>query len=381
MGNIEDYLKWRGDITFDIDPFNEVDNLILSELAYTDFGGIVSESKEEVVSLKKACERFFELHTEKEIMDSVMNVKVAPFFMRPMLETKRFEKLKLCAYVNEIDNDTQVQFSAVTFLLPDNTYYVAYRGTDASIIGWKEDFNMSYLYETPGQKRAVEYLDENFRLCRKDLRVGGHSKGGNFAVFASAFCRESIQRRIINVYTNDGPGFRDEILSTEGYNRILPKIISTVPEQTLIGMIQGNKLNHRYVKSNEKGIMQHDATSWQVIGNHFEYATRSTETDIMDKSLTDWLSGIPDEKREKFVDILFDTLMAGGANTTDEFVAGGIKNMNEVIKSLRDLDVEDQKFMWDIIGRFKESFEAKTYEHLFSSAKEMIKKKLGLVTD
>ena len=381
MGNIEDYLKWRGDITFDMDPFNEVDNLILSELSYTDFGGIVPESKSEVISLKNACEKFFSLHTEKEIMNSVMSVKVAPLFMRPMLETKRFEKLKLCAYINEIDNDTQVQFSAVTFLLPDNTYYVAFRGTDSSIIGWKEDFNMSYLYETPGQKRAVEYLNENFRLCRKPLRVGGHSKGGNFAVFASAFCIESIRKRIVNVYSNDGPGFRDEVLTSEGYNHILPKIISTVPEQTLIGIIQGNKLNHRYVKSSNKGIMQHDAVSWQVIGNHFEYVDRSAEADIMDGALSDWLSGISDEKREKFVDILFDTLMAGGANTTDEFVAGGIKNMNEVVKTMRELDEEDQKFMWDILNRFRESFEAKTYEHLFSAAKDKIKKTLGIIAE
>ena len=376
MGNIEDYLKWRGDITFDMDPFNEVDNLLLSEIAYIDFGGIVSESRSEVISLKNACKKFFELHTKEEVMDSIMNIRVAPFFMEYMLETKRFEKLKLCAYINEIDNDTQVQFSAVTFMVPDGTFYVAFRGTDASMIGWKEDFNMSYLWETPGQKRAVEYLDENFRLSKKPLRVGGHSKGGNFAVFASAFCQESVQKRIINVYTNDGPGFRDEVLSSEGYNRILPKIISIVPEQTLIGLIQGNKLKHIYVKSSVKGIMQHDATTWQVIGNHFEYAARSTESDILDATIADWLSGISDEKRAKFVDILFEILMAGGANTADEFVSGGFKNLNEVMKSMRDLDEEDQKFMWDILNRFRESFENKTYEHMIFTAKDKVKKQL-----
>ena len=377
MGNIEDYLKWRGDITFDKDPFNDVDNLILAELAYTDFGGVVSEIRGEVISLKNAYDRFFELHTEKEIMDTVMNVKVAPFLMKPMLESKRFEKTKLCAYASDTDNETQVQFAAVTFILPDGTYYVAFRGTDASIIGWKEDFNMSYLFQTPGQKRAVDYLNENFSHGRKGIRVGGHSKGGNFAIYASAFCRESIRNRIINVYSNDGPGFRDEILETDGYNTILPKIRSIVPEQTLIGMIQSNKLKHKYVKSSQKGgIMQHDAMSWQVIGNHFEEAERSAEADIMDKSFTEWLAGISDEKRERFVDILFEILMAGGANTTDEFVAGGLKNLNEVMKRMKELDEEDQRFMLDILNRFRESVSSTTYEHVVDSAKRKIKNKL-----
>ena len=377
MGNMEDYLKWRGDITFDMDPFNEVDNLILSELSYVDFGGIVGSGRDDEISLLDVCDKFFELHTEEEIMDSIMSIKIAPFLMKPMVESERFKRTRVCAYVNEIDNDTQIQFSAVTFLLPDDTYYVAYRGTDSSIIGWKEDFNMSYLYMTPGQRRAVEYLDEHFGSSKKSLRIGGHSKGGNFAVFASAFCQESVQKRIMNVYTNDGPGFRDEVLEAEGYNRILPKIVSTVPEQTLIGMIQGNKLHHRYVKSSNKGIMQHDAISWQVIGNHFLYVERSDEAEITDQALSAWLSEIPDEKREKFVDILFDTLMAGGANTTDDFVTGGIKNMNEVIKRIRELDEEDQRFMRDIVSRLRESYEARAYEHMASSAKNRLKETLN----
>ena len=374
MANIEDYIAWRGDLSFDVDPFNEVDNLILSELAYSDFGGIVSDSKKDEISIKDVANKFFELHTEEEIMDSIMNVKVAPLYLRPMAESERFSKIKLCGYVNEIDNETQVQFSVVTFLLPDKTYYVAYRGTDSSMIGWKEDFNMSYLYETPGQKRAVEYLNDNFKHCRKPLRVGGHSKGGNFAIFASAFCLESIQNRIINVYSNDGPGFREEVLNAPGYNAILPKIISIVPEQTLISVIQGNKLKHKYVKSNAMGIGQHDATTWQVLRNRFEIADRSEGSEIIDGALRDWLAGIPDEKRERFVDILFDAiLMGGGDNTADEIAAGGLKNISEILKRIKELDPEDQKLFWSTFGRLNDSVGSKAYEHFIASAKQKFK--------
>ena len=164
MGNIEEYLDWRGDITFDVDPFNEVDNLILSELVYTDFGDIVPGDFEHKISIKEAHDRFFACHTEEEIMNQVSTVKVAPFIMHRLVESKRFEGLLLYGYVNEISNEDQVQFSVMTCELPDGTIYVAYRGTDNSLIGWKEDFNMSFVYETPGQKQAALYLNQNLNL-------------------------------------------------------------------------------------------------------------------------------------------------------------------------------------------------------------------------
>ena len=374
MANIEDYIKWRGDLSFDVDPFNEVDNLILAQLSYADFGGVVPSERSESVSIREAERRFFELHSEEEVLNTVMTIKVAPFLMRPMTESERFKKVRLCAYVNEIDNDTQIQFSAVTFLLPDNTYYVAFRGTDSSMIGWKEDFNMSFLYETPGQKAAVQYLNKNFRRSKKMLRVGGHSKGGNFAIFASAFCLESIQDRITCVYTNDGPGFRDEVLSAPGYNRILPKIVAIAPEQTFISAIQNNKIKPTYVKSSEKGgINQHDAMSWQVLGNHFEHTERSSGAVIMDQAMNEWLAGISDEKREKFVDVLFDLLMAKGVNTADDLVSGGLKGFGDLFKRIAELDKQDQKILWDVFGRFQACLGEKASEHLIKAAKRRFK--------
>ena len=165
---------------------------------------------------------------------------------------------------------------------------------------------MSFVFETPGQKAAVMYLNDNFKRSKKLLRVGGHSKGGNFAIFASSFCLDSIQERIINVYSNDGPGFRQEVVNAPGYNRILPKIIALAPDETIISSIQNNKLKYKYVKSDEKGgINQHNAMSWQVMGNKFEYTNKSSGAVIVDKAMHEWLSGISDAKREKFVDLLF----------------------------------------------------------------------------
>ncbi len=365
MGNIEEYLDWRGDITFDVDPFNEVDNLILSELVYTDFGDIVPGDFEHKISIKEAHDRFFACHTEEEIMHQVSTVKMAPFIMHRLVESKRFEGLLLYGYVDEISNEDQVQFSVMTCELPDGTIYVAYRGTDNSLIGWKEDFNMSFVYETPGQKQAALYLNQNFQNETKPIRVGGHSKGGNFAVFASAFCEPKIQNKIIEVYSNDGPGFRKEVLEAEGYKKILPRVISTLPEQSVVGVLFGNQYHHRFVKSSNSGMMQHDAMSWQVKRNTFDFVSnQGNNSAIMEDSLKMWLSDLDDEKRKRFVDLLFDALMAGGANTTDEYIKSGIKSISEGMKTLKDASEEDKKLFVEVFKKLGSSIGISTREKI-----------------
>ena len=357
MANICDYIDWRGDIPFDVAPFNDVDNLILSELVYSDFGGIVPKGFHRTITIAKAREKFFEKYTEKEIMNQVSTVKIAPFLMKHMEGTVRFDNIKLCGYVNEISNEDQVQFSVMTCILPDNTVYVAFRGTDNSLIGWKEDFNMSFVYETPGQMNAAKYLNEHFSEESRPIRVGGHSKGGNFSVVAAAFCDKKIQDKIIAVYSNDGPGFRKEVLDAPGYKRILPKVISTLPEDSLVGVLLGNEYQNRFVKSDKSGgVNQHNGFTWQVTKNGFEYVENQGENSlIMEDSLKLWLSDLDDDKRKRFVDLLFDTLMASGANTMDDIVAHGLKSITEGFKQFNDATEEDKKLFMEIFKRLASS--------------------------
>lgn len=355
MANISDYLDWRGDIPMSVDPFNEVDNLILAELAYTDFADIVPPPSKEhqYVTLQDACEMFFSMYSEEEIMEKNSTTKVAPFLMKKMIKSKRFESMLLMDYVNEIDEENQTQFSVISFLLPDDTIFVSFRGTDNTIVGWKEDFNMSFLYQTQGQIRAARYLDDWFGDTTKKLRLGGHSKGGNFAVYAAAFCHPRIQERIVQVYSNDGPGFLKKITEQPQYQKMLPKVISTIPESSIVGMLLENELDHRVVKSSQSGAMQHDAMSWEVLGNHFVFAENLAESSIMlDKTLKNWIYGLEPEEREEFVNILFDTLQSTGATTLDELVANKMAMMNNISKTLSELSSEKQQVLRDVIKRF-----------------------------
>lgn len=354
MANMVDYLKWRGDLSFVQDPFNEVDNLILAELVYTDFGGIVpGPGIEADISLGRACELFFARHTDEEIMALNSSTKVAPFLMRDMVKSRRFQNCRLTGYVNEIDLEFQSQFAAVTFLLEDGTAYVAYRGTDNTIVGWKEDFNMSFLRETAGQVKAAEYLNQNFADTTMKLRIGGHSKGGNFAVYASVFCDEALQSRILTVYSNDGPGFLEEVTRLPQYQRMLPRILSTTPEASIVGMLLENPLEHQVVKSSQTGAMQHDAMSWEVLGNRFVKTDNIKESSIMlDQTLKHWIYGMETEERKEFVDTLFSVLGATGAMTLDELQQQKLVLVNEMTKALSELPQEKRQAFINVLFRF-----------------------------
>jgi len=359
MANMLDYLAWRGDVSFSYSPFNEVDNLILSEMAYVPFEGIVpNPSSGNGISIEDASEIFFSKHTEEEFIElEAGSIAKAPLVLKKAAESQRFSGTKLSCYVNEIDRDTQVQFSAVCFHLPDHTVYVAFRGTDHTIVGWKEDFNMSFLSKTPGQERAAFYLNQIGAFPFRKLRVGGHSKGGNFAVYGSVFCNDKVRKKILAIYSNDGPGFQSEILNQPSYAEMLPKIYSIVPEHTIVGMILENAYSHKIIKSTGIGLMQHDALTWQVCGKEFVEVTQLGEdSKIFSETLRSWLSEIDTDCREEFVDILFNALTYDGAETTEELQISYSKTLNSMRKAIKNLPKEKQGRFMDALMKLAKSF-------------------------
>ena len=237
MSNIMDYLVWRGDLDWNASAFNEVDNVVLSELVYVDFSDIVPGIGGESISLAEANERFFAQHTEEEINARVSSTKMAAFMMREMAETKRYKDIRLANYINDIRFDEQSQFCAMTVELGDGFCNVVYSGTDSTIVGWKEDFNMSFLTATPGQEESVQYLQKVAKQTKFPLRLMGHSKGGNLAVYAAVNSERKLQDRIDIIYSNDGPGFNDSMIDPGMYRNLTDRIRSIVPESSIVGML------------------------------------------------------------------------------------------------------------------------------------------------
>ena len=362
--NMNDYLKWRGDLTFDKDPFNIVDNLILAQMAYVDYDGIVFESRDYPMPIADVCRRYWETHTEEEIRKRESFSKLSPFLLRPVAESKRFGNTKMCGYVNFVSKSAEAQMSAVQFELEDGTVYVAFRGTDETLVGWKEDFNLSFMSMTEGQKLAAEYLKKNFSDTALKLRVGGHSKGGNFAAFASSFAGEAIQKQILEVYCNDSPGFRDEVTTKPEYQQIMDRTINIIPQDSIIGRLLNAGRSAIVVKSSRKGIMQHDALSWEVLGNSFINTQRSSDSIYLEKVLSEWLENVDDAARRIFVDQIFGILQALGADTVKDMKDISLRDLADAIQMVKGLPKDQQSEMSAVLKKLFASGGRAFYEEM-----------------
>ena len=268
MANILDYLDWRGDLTLAERGFNEVDNLLMAELCFLDFSGIVPADFSAPAPLPEAMRAYDRLRPQETM--GVLVPEQIPELGRKMAASRRFSDLTLCGYVSRIDEETQTQFSALTLLLPDKTAYIAFRGTDDTIVGWKEDFNLAFLPVVPAQRMAAAYLRAAAQaLPSQPLRVGGHSKGGNLAVYSAVFCGESVQNQLMRVYNNDGPGFRTSLLGLPEHKNVADKITTILPESSVVGMLLEHEERYEVVRSTQSGLWQHDGFSWQVRGEQF----------------------------------------------------------------------------------------------------------------
>lgn len=352
MANIMDYLDWRGDLTFAQSPFNEVDNLILAVLSYVDMSGSVQGlGCKETTTIRELAEQFWAVHTEEEIDAYVsFTLRSSAHVLKKLEHCPRFSELKLSNYVNRIDYETQKQFSAVVVELDVDTLYVAFRGTDETILGWKEDFNMSFMDTVPSQLDAVAYLETVLAGTQKNVVVGGHSKGGNLAVYAAVKCNDSVKKQIIAVYNNDGPGFNETMLTDEHYQQMVPLIYTIVPQSSVIGMLLEHEEPYAVVESKQVGLMQHDATSWEVFRNYFVYLDDTTkQSQMINSTIKAWLNGLTIEERSTFIDTMYDVLCATEAKTLDDLTKDRMKKMNLAIKSLNSQDTKTKAMIMRII--------------------------------
>ena len=349
-----DYLKWRNDVSLRAAPFNEIDNVVLSYLAYADFGELLQEEKRRV-SIETCFKRFCKKHDLANVRESKLFIERAPLLLEDMVCGARFRGTKVVHFREVFDKEKVQQFAALVFLLPDGTRYVSFRGTDLSITGWKEDFLMSFTAETEGAKEAVSYLNDVAASVDGDFILGGHSKGGNFAMYAAAFCEDAVKGRIRKVYNNDGPGFREEIVRSAAYRELLPKITNIVPQTSIIGRLLSNEAAHTVVKSTAAGIFQHDVTTWEVTKDKFVRAEPDAFSDFVEKSLGTWLETMDDEARKSLVETVFSMIEMTEAETFAEFGENLFKNTGLIIKGLGRLPKEKRSELTAALGGLAEA--------------------------
>ena len=340
MSNILDYIKWRGDLTFAQTPFCEVDNLIFSMLSFINFSGIVPDSADGVpVKLCDCYEKHKLIFPSGEDFGQIIPTDTNSLFSLAA-QSVRFSDTYVTYFKNEIDEKEVKQFAAVTFIMPDNSLYVAYRGTDDTLVGWKEDFNLSFTYPTMSQKTAVEYLTAAASSFRGKIRVGGHSKGGNLSVYSATFAPPQVRNRIITAYSNDGPGFVSDIIESAEFIEMEPKICTYVPQSSVIGMLLEHTEDYKVIESTlENGIYQHNPFSWSVLGANFIHkSSLSTKGRRNNEVIHEWLKDITPEERRVFTETIFSILDSTGAKTLSDLSTNHMAKLTAAIKAFNGLD-------------------------------------------
>lgn len=335
MTNFFDYLKWRGDLTVNQAEFNNVDALILSRLSYIPFEGIVTGEFSQKITVGEAAEIFFAMEEKANEVNMPQDTEL----LRAIAKCDRFIDMSLSGYVNEIDLVSQKQFSAITIDICDGSHFISYRGTDNTLVGWKEDFNMSFTTPVPAQTDAVHYLEKVADAVPGYIRAGGHSKGGNLAVYAAAFCTGLAQARILNVYNNDGPGLDSSVILKDGYVALKSRIHTFIPQSSVVGMLLEHEEDYVIVRSTQIGLLQHDVYSWEVMGKDFIcLESISNSSKVIDRTLKGWLSELEPAQREQFIDAMYSIFKGTNAQTLKELTANWYKNALFVLKSLSDMD-------------------------------------------
>lgn len=364
--NILDYLDWRGDLLFEERPFNEVDNLILSELVYLNMDGLVPADPNDSIPLPELLVRYKAAgYDQSDILNDPL----------PLLEkaasAERFSRVRVGRYVNRIDSDQVLQFAAATFYL-NNALYIAFRGTDNTITGWREDFNFAYMDETPGQSESVAYVNAVAKDTSCPIWIGGHSKGGNFAVYAASFCDRQIRDRILKVYSNDGPGFVHSVVDSENYASILSRTEKIIPESSLVGILLSGMERRRVVKSSANGILQHNPYSWDILGARFDYAdARSPSSIFWDEALSRWMDTLSDTEKADLVSAIFDSLEASGVSTLSGLKENLFSAGSAFLDSIKKISPKEQESVGGAVGKLFAAGRDTLYENL--------KKKFGRI--
>lgn len=372
MPNINDYLVWRGDIPINNEfPFNEVDSMILARFSYLRFDKIKMGTQETIESISNKMKNLkneeFLFNGDKELITNLG-------------KSDRFKNMNVTDYVKNDNKKNEEQFGAITVHLSEDELYITFIGTDATIVGWKEDFNMAFMEHVPCQITGRAYLENIAKKYSKaNIRIGGHSKGGNVAIYSAITVDKAIQDRITKVDNFDGPGFSKEIIAKYQNLGIIKRIETFIPQDSIIGRLLNHKEKITVVLSKEKGIYQHDIYSWQVLDREIIKERRNTNnSENVNKIISNWLETTSNEQRQIFTDSIFELIYSAEVDTFKEITFS--KSIPKMMQKYKTISSEDKKTITDMLKIFiisyfnviKESHLGKI-ENLIESYKKSLK--------
>ena len=348
--NILSYVRACRD-TFAERPLTAVDSLVL---AWTIYFRVPEELDAAASPEGIALHELLRAECFDDMFSGCFDAESSRELLFALCASPRFRDVRLADLLFTFNVAKQEQFCGGTFLLPTGEAYVAFRGTDATLVGWKEDFNMAYQCPVPSQADAAAYLDHAAGLYPgRAFYVGGHSKGGNLAVYAASMAAPVTQERVLRVFSHDGPGFTAEFLAGEGYARMRERVEKTMPRSAIVGMCLETHEDYSIVESTGISILQHDPFTWEIEGSDFIYAEGfSAGSRYLDKTVSTWLAGIDNEARGRFIDTLFDVVASTGAKSFAQIRDNWKVALPKMAEAASEVDPDTRKLILSTLASF-----------------------------
>lgn len=350
--DIIDYAILNAHRDFEKLPFSKIDGLIFSQLSYLSFDNLVPDLKNRgkgvylsEIAENENYEAMFTLERTAERNKKLLNA---------VAYSNRYGKIRVNYYEDIFDAEKDTQFCAITFIFPNGDACIVFRGTDSTITGWKENFNMLFTSPVAAQKLSVPYVETVAKKVKGNITLAGHSKGGNLAIYAGTMCNDATKAKIIEIQSFDSPGFTKEFIESEKHLKTEEKIAKFIPEESMVGLLLNNRENYRIIKSEGSGILQHDPFMWQVENDDFVNGEKLyMRSKFFDSAFNDWINSSKPEQREKFVEALFEMIQAANAENVDGFIewADNLKgNASLIYENLKDLDPETRNLVLKGLG-------------------------------
>ena len=362
MENVISYVEKYGDKTFKQKSIGEIDYAILSILSYINYDGILYSNKTKV-KLGEALTHFFNKYTEKELSTHGLGLKDAYKIAKSLIGTKRFNDLNLYHYVYVTD-DT-IQFSAMFVDISDEEVFVSIEGTDDEVVGWKEDFQLSYEFPIPSQKMASQYLNKNIPLLsEKKYIIGGHSKGGNLALVGCMYLPFLKHHKIKAIYSFDGPGLDDKQYKSHRYLSLKERYSLILPEYSIVGVLLNNKVERKVVGSHRMGIYAHSVYNWKVKDDSFYEAKLSTFSKSLESTVIKWVHSYNLKTRQRFVEDLFDIFERCNIKTLYKIHAKDLKEISTVVREAKNISPESKTMIKEFISMLLNTVKEDTFSFI-----------------
>ncbi len=362
MANLIHYVKKYGNLTFEELSFNEIDNVILSTIAYINFDGIIEPKKK--IRLEEATKQYWKKNSKKDIAKNVLCVQIASKVLKSIAEERRYKDLILSNYIYK--SSSEHQFSALFIELDEAVTYIAFEGTDDLISGWKEDMALSYEFPVIAHKEAISYINSHISwFSKKKYILGGHSKGGNLALVAGMYASPFIRKKIIKIISNDGPGLREKQMKSKYFKRIEPIYELLIPDYSVVGLLLNQSDHPRVLSSTKASIMAHNVLTWEVSETRFVDAKLSKFSKSVDKILTQWISSYSDEEKKELILQIFSIFKRAKIESLLDIKTSKIPSVIRIVKESTKLDKKSKKAINDLIGL--------TIDHIKDDVKNHIK--------